>query len=162
MAGKERHDWPLLKERYATSDLSLRQMSDQTGISLRTLATRSRRDGWPQARVDHFNAVAADAQRRTAEAQAQEQVDTATAVRSILRALMSRFAQQVRAKAVDLTPRDFIEVAKLALLMEGRLPADELKVIFGKPPEDMTDEELTAAIVAEAERIATGHDRQPA
>lgn len=163
MPGRLIHDWPLIRDRYVTSDLSLRQVADERGISHRAIMARSKAEGWPQLRVEHVSAVASEAHQQTKAHQVREQVDTATAVRTILRGLISRFAKLVQAEAIDPTTHDFVEAARLALLLEGQLPADELRVMFGgKSPDEMTDAELSDAIVQMAEDIANGKDRDPA
>lgn len=146
----ERIDWPALRERYRTSTLGIRQLADETGVSERAIATRSRAEGWPAIRVEYQETTAARVQRETQDRQVQQQVDSLTTVKTVGRAVLTRFARLVNANAVELTVTDFVSVAKLVLLLEGTLPAEsvdlKLRQLVAKPPTELSDDELDAEL----------------
>lgn len=61
MAGKpnggERYDWQKLKTEYVTTRLSLKELAEKHGIRYRTVADRSRKEGWVEARKEYLDEV---------------------------------------------------------------------------------------------------------
>lgn len=150
MSTRARIDWPALQTRYATGDETLRQLAEATGVSERAIATRSKADGWPEARVKHRSERAAEVQQRVKGAQVREEVKTIDLVKSIGRRLLARFGELAQANALELDVASFDKIARLTLLLEGTLPAESLDVrmrqLYGKSAEEMSDEELDAAL----------------
>lgn len=151
-----RPDWPLLREQYRTTTKSLRELASEHAVSERALFARSKAEGWPQMRVDHQEQIAARVQRETEDRQVRQAVDTMTTVSTIGRAVLTHFGRLVNARAVELTASDFVNVAKLVLLLEGKLPAERADVLLRrmgeKPPEELTDDELDTELAELADR----------
>ena len=141
-----RIDWPKLREQYRTTTLGLRELAAETGVSERAIAKRSREEGWPKLRVEWQELRAATVQRETMARQVRTEVDTLTTVRTIGRAILTQIGRLANARALELDAGDFVQVAKLVLLLEGQLPAEavdvKLRRLIEKPPEELTDDEL--------------------
>jgi hypothetical protein len=152
----ERIDWPALRERYRTTTLGLRQISDDAGVSERAVMARSRAEAWPALRLAYQEETAAKIQRETQDRQVQQQVDSLTTVKTVGRAVLTRFARLVNANAVELNVTDFVNVAKLVLLLEGVLPAESVDVrmrqLVAKPPQELDDDQLDAELAELADR----------
>lgn len=147
---RARIDWPALKARYAAGDETLRQLAESTGVSERAIASRSKAEAWPEARLQHRNERAAEVQQRVKGQQVRDEVKTIDLVKGIGRRLLHRYAQLAQADALELDLAGLDRIARLVLLLEGQLPAESLDVrmrqLYGKAAEDMTDEELDAAL----------------
>lgn len=143
-------DWPALATRYETSDVNIRQLAKETGVSERAIAARSSSEKWRERRVAYRERVASKAQRRIESAQVADQVKTLDLVKSTARLILARIARLVQADALELDANAFDRIARLVLLLEGQLPAESLDVrmrqLYGKAPEEMDDAELDAAL----------------
>lgn len=51
--GRQNYDWEKLKTEYVTSDISLKQLAEEHDIRYRTVADRSRNEGWVSARKSY-------------------------------------------------------------------------------------------------------------
>ena len=69
----DHYDWVALKHEYVTDPkMTLRKMAAKHHINYRSVADRSRRDGWFAARKKHQSRVASKAINRTGDLQARE------------------------------------------------------------------------------------------
>ena len=50
-----RINWTAIREEYITTDATLRELSDEHGVSLRQLGRRSKAEGWVEARREHVH-----------------------------------------------------------------------------------------------------------
>lgn len=139
-------DWPALREAYRTTTKPLRQLALEYSVSERAVAARSKQEKWPELRLEYQEATAARVQRETQDRQVRAEVDTLTTVRTIGRAILTQIGRLANARALELDASDFVNVAKLVLLLEGQLPAESVDVklrrLVEKPPEELSDEEL--------------------
>lgn len=70
--GSTRYDWEALKQEYVTTNISIRQISDKYGIRQRTIADRSSKDGWVEARQEYRTKVASKVASKVSSQQADD------------------------------------------------------------------------------------------
>lgn len=147
---RQRIDWPALREAYRTTTKPLRQLAIEYSVSERAVAARSKQEKWPELRLQYQEQTAARVQRETQDRQVRAEVDTLTTVRTIGRAILTQIGRLANARALELDASDFVQVAKLVLLLEGQLPAEavdvKLRRLVEKPPEELTDDELDSQL----------------
>jgi hypothetical protein len=161
---RERHDWPAIREAYRTTTKPQRQLALEYGVSPRALASRAIAEKWTELRLAYQEETAAKVQRETQARQVRAEVDTLSAVRSIGRAALTRFGRLLNAGAIELSAADFVNVAKLVLLLEGQLPAEsvdvKLRQLAEKPPQELDDDQLDAEFAELADRYLRSRSRE--
>lgn len=153
---RERHDWPAIRDAYRTTTKPQRQLATEYGVSERAIAARANRERWTDLRMAYQEETAAKVRQQTQDAQVRAEVSTIDTVRTVGRAVLTRFARLVNAGAIELSASDFVNVAKLTLLLEGQLPAESVDVklrrLADTPAEDLTDDELDGELAELADR----------
>lgn len=147
---RQQIDWPALREAYRTTVKPLRQLALEYNVSERAVAAKSKAEKWPELRVAYQEATAARVQREQQDRQVRAELTTLDTVRTIGRSMLTQFARLVNARAIELDAGDFVNVAKLLLLLEGQLPAESVDVklrrLVEKPPEELSDDELDSQL----------------
>lgn len=86
--GRQNYDWNAIKNEYIISKISLKDLSDKHGIRYRTVAERSRTEGWVKERKKHLELVARKATKKVATMQANQlakELDIADRISNVLK-----------------------------------------------------------------------------
>ncbi|MDO4486043.1 MAG: hypothetical protein Q4C46_05535 [Bacillota bacterium] len=93
MAGKpnggERYDWTKLKTEYVTTRLSLKELAEKHGIRYRTVADRSRKEGWVADRKEYLEKVTQKAVSKAATKQSNALAKELSAANAISELIIS-------------------------------------------------------------------------
>jgi len=146
MPRKPMYDWRYYRDQYCTSTMSLADLSGLPGApSLDGLKKRSRLEDWTGQREAYRHQLSTVARENASTTEAEV---AARHVR-IARAMQGKALERLRDLDVSkLTARDVVALLRDAADIERRaLGLDTVRMVrLGKRPEDMTDEELRAAM----------------
>lgn len=107
-----KHDYAPVRREYVTSDVSINELARRLGISNSTLAERARAEGWYDERAAYRSAVAKRAYEGVADKVGAEKAAIENERVNVLRATLRRYAQQLVAGEINVTPKDAIEASK--------------------------------------------------
>jgi transcriptional regulator with XRE-family HTH domain len=101
-----------VRKEYVTSDVSINELARRLGISNSTLAERARGEGWYNERAAYKSAVARRSYEGVADKVGAEKAAIENERVNVLRATLRRYAQQLVAGEINVTPKDAIEASK--------------------------------------------------
>jgi hypothetical protein len=107
-----KHDYAPVRKEYVTSDVSINELARRLGISNSTLAERARGEGWYDERAAYRSAVAKRAYEGVADKVGAEKAIIDNERVNVLRATLRRYAQQLVAGEINVSPKDAIEASK--------------------------------------------------
>jgi transcriptional regulator with XRE-family HTH domain len=107
-----KHDYAPVRKEYVTSDVSINELARRLGISNSTLAERARGEGWYDERAAYKSAVAKRSYEGVADKVGAEKAAIENERVNVLRATLRRYAQQLVAGEINVTPKDAIEASK--------------------------------------------------
>lgn len=107
-----KHDYAPVRKEYVTSDVSINELARRLGISNSTLAERARKEGWYDERAGYKSAVAKRTYEGVADKVGAEKAAIENERVSVLRATLRRYATQLVAGEINVTPKDAIEASK--------------------------------------------------
>ena len=134
MGGPRKYDPKVVEHQYVTTDVSLRALALEHGVSFSSLAAYARKEDWTGKRVAYKAALS----RRTYEVMAAEAGDQRAVAHDesvkIARATLAVYAEMLAQRKVMITPKDAMEAVRtLAMLLGGQEGAtrDDPVVING-------------------------------
>jgi len=146
MSGKPRYDWPYYRDRYVAGGSTLADIATLPGgPGIDSLKRRSAKEDWPGQRAAYVHQTSTKALDMASTTEAEV---AARHVR-IARALQGKALERLRDLPVDaLSAREVLSYLRGAAEIErAALGLDTVRhVTLSKRPEDMTDDELRAAM----------------
>jgi hypothetical protein len=146
MPPRPTYDWRYYRDQYVTSTMSLADLNRLPGApSLAGLKKRSRTEDWPAQREAYVHRLSTTARENASTTEAEV---AARHVR-IARAMQGKALERLRDLDVNaLSARDVVALLRDAADIERKaLGLDTIRhVHLSKRPEDMTDDELRAAM----------------
>lgn len=137
-------DWGLIKTDYVTGDLGYREIAKKYKISMNTLTKRAGREGWPKARQEARNRIAARVQRKTETAIANQEAARVSRLLVISDRLLDKLDQ-----AVDELDRAMVKRKKRTRTIQYTDPGAP-----GKPTKEIiNDDETIETCQAPLDRI---------
>ena len=118
--GPRKYDPKAVEHQYVTTDVSLRALALEHGVSFSSLAAYARKEDWSGKRVAYNSALS----RRTYETMAAEVGDQKAVALDesvkIARATLAVYAEQLASRKVMISPKDAMEAIRtLAVLLGG-------------------------------------------
>lgn len=86
-------DWLEIKNEYVNGSISYRKLVEKYGVSLSTLQTRARREGWPAERDKQRDRIAAKVVQKTADVIANKEAGRISRILSTADTLLARIEQ---------------------------------------------------------------------
>ena len=92
-AGKPVRDWIAIRNEYASTDISTRELAEKYGISYNTVKDRASREKWAEMRDDQHRKITAKTQQETAKVVAKEEAGRVARLLRIADRLMDKTEQ---------------------------------------------------------------------
>lgn len=89
-AGKPVRDWIAIRNEYASTDISTRELAEKYGISYNTVKDRASREKWAEMRDDQHRKITAKTQQETAKAVAKDEAGRVSRLLRIADRLMDK------------------------------------------------------------------------
>lgn len=159
-------DYSALEQEYITTDISIRALAANHGVSFSAVALQSRKRDWLNKRNAYRESLHKKTVERMADQQATMQAAMNEVVRTesiaVMRATLRRYAQLLAEQKVNVTPKDAVDAARQLALMFGEpTERSEAKIVEfstgGLDPEFLRNLEDLAR-----KRLAEGNLAEPA
>ena len=92
-AGKPVRDWIAIRNEYASTDISTRELAGKYGISYNTMKDRASREKWAEMRDDQHRKITAKTQQETAKVVAKDEAGRGARLLRIADRLMDKTEQ---------------------------------------------------------------------
>ena len=92
-AGKPVRDWIAIRNEYASTDISTRELAEKYGISYNTVKDRASREKWAEMRDDQHRKITAKTQQETAKVVAKDEAGRVARLLRIADRLMDKTEQ---------------------------------------------------------------------
>lgn len=92
-AGKSVRDWIAIRNEYASTDISTRELAEKYGISYNTVKDRASREKWAEMRDDQHRKITAKTQQETAKVVAKDEAGRVARLLRIADRLMDKTEQ---------------------------------------------------------------------
>lgn len=92
-AGKPVRDWIAIRNEYASTDISTRELAEKYGISYNTVKDRASREKWAEMRDDQHRKITAKTQQETANVVAKDEAGRVARLLRIADRLMDKTEQ---------------------------------------------------------------------
>lgn len=123
-------NYPEMEQEFVTSELSIREIARRHDLSWSTVAERAKREKWSDKRAAFRESINRRSYEKVIDRFSSDEAEIRAESVVVMRATLRRFAEQLRDKEINVSPRDAVAaVHALQLLLGEPTSRAESKVI---------------------------------